>query len=279
MKTIFRAALASAVIALMSACSTPKDVSYFQNSETVFEQAAVNPIKVIPGNKLYILVKSKDPAVSEMFNLPVYSSRIGSNIAGRANASNTTDYLPPSNDGIATYTVDEKGCIDFPLLGSLKVQGMTRSELAGFIKGELMGRQLVKDPTVTVEFVNSGFNVLGEVVSPGRYDMNVDKINVVEALAQAGDLSLNGERKNVKVIREDNGKLVTYTLDLTDLAQISSSPAYWIQQNDIIYVEPNDIRKRQTTINGNSALSTSFWISVASLVTTAVTTVGVFVTK
>lgn len=142
-----------------------------------------------------------------------------------------------------------------------------------------MGRELVKDPTVTVEFVNTGINVMGEVMTPGRYDINRDHLTVLDALSLAGDLTINGRRENVKVLREENGQTKVYTLDLTDLNKLVKSPAYSLQQNDVVYVEPNDFRKRQTTVNGNNALSTGFWISVASLITSAVTTIGVFVNK
>ena len=156
---------------------------------------------------------------------------------------------------------------------------MTRAELAGYIKGELMGRELVKDPTVVVEFLSSGINVIGEVNRPGRYDLNRDDLNILEALSLAGDLSITGQRKNVKVIRVEDGQVNTYTLDLTDAGSLMKNPAFYLQQDDVIYVEPNNMRKRQTTVNGNNALSTGFWISVASLITSAVTTIGVFINK
>ena len=144
---------------------------------------------------------------------------------------------------------------------------MTRSEVAGFIKGELMGRDLVKDPTVTVEFLNTGVSVMGEVLAPGRYDMNRDNITILEALSLAGDLTIQGKRDNVMVIREEDGQLKTYRVDLTNGQQLMSSPAFYLKQDDIVYVEPNGVRKRQTTVNGNTALSASFWVSVASLLT------------
>lgn len=264
---------------IMTGCSTPKDISYFQNSPELFTAIESVPIKLKPEDKLNITVKSKDATVSDLFNLGIYSTRYGSTVSSANTAVSTREYSPGSNDGIANYTVDPQGYIDFPILGKLKVEGMTRSELAGFIKGELMGRQLVKDPVVTVEFVNTGINILGEVVHPGRYDLNRDHLNVIEALTLAGDLTINGVRTNVKVMREENGKTHVYTLDLTDLEKLKNSPAFSLQQNDIIYVEPNDLRKRQSTVNGNNMLSTSFWISVASLITSAVTTIGVFVRK
>ena len=159
------------------------------------------------------------------------------------------------------------GDIDFPVLGKLHIAGMTRSELAGYIKGELMGRDLVKDPVVTVEFLNTGVSVLGEVKQPGRYDMNVDELTILDAIALAGDLDIQGQRENVKVVRREADGLHTYQVDLTDMRNLVASPAYYLQQDDIIYVEPNGVKKRQTTVNGNTALSASFWVSVASLLT------------
>lgn len=275
------AKLFSALLCVMAlgACSTPKNVAYFQNEETIINDIKSKPIVVRPGDKISIVVKSKDASISALFNLPVYSTRVGTVTQANGSSAIGRDYTASANDGIAAYNVDPQGCIDFPMLGTLKVEGMTRSELAGFIKGELMGRDLVNDPVVNVEFINTGVNIMGEVVHPGRYDLNSDDLNILQALTLAGDLTLNGQRENVKVLREENGSIKVYTLNLTDLKSITSSPAYYLQQDDVIYVEPNEMRKRATTVNANSALSVSFWISVASLITTAVTTVGVFVTK
>lgn len=271
---------ACALMLLATGCSVPKDVTYFQNPESVVEIVHQNPIRIEPGDKLTIVVKSKDAAVSDLFNLPVYTQRVGINgISGVVSANSTQNYNQISAEGISGYTVNEKGYIDFPMLGEIKVSGMTRGELAAYIKGELIGRSLVKDATVSVEYLNTGINLMGAVARPGRYEINADNLTILEALSMAGDLTNGGQRKNVKVLREENGKINVYTVDLTDLKGTAASPVYYMHQNDVIYVEPNDIIKRSTTINGNNALSTSFWISVASLITTAVTTVGVFVQK
>lgn len=279
MKNTAFSVLVTMALLLTAGCKAPKDVTYFQDAESIINVAGKQPIKVRPEDKLSIVVKSKDPAVSDLFNLPVYSQRVGTGGVSAGNGTTVRNYNPSASDGISLYTVDPAGCIDFPLLGKLKIEGMTRSEVAGFIKGELMGRDLVKDPTVTVEFVNAGVNLIGEVTVPGRYDLNTDHLNLIEAIALAGDLTINGRRDNVRVLREENGKINVYTVDLTNLKNTAASPVYYLRQNDVVYVEPNDMRKREATVNGNNALSTSFWISVASLITTAVTTIGVFVQK
>ncbi|MDE6027239.1 MAG: polysaccharide biosynthesis/export family protein [Muribaculaceae bacterium] len=266
---------------LLTGCKVPEKVAYFQDTDTntILDMAAVNPITVRPGDKLSIVVKSKDPAISELFNLPVYSNRIGTGGSSVSNNVTLRSYTGPSSESLASYTVDPKGDIDFPVLGMLHVAGMTRAELSGYIKGELMGRNLVKDPTVSVEFLSAGVDVLGEVKNPGRYDINRDKITLLEALSLAGDLNITGQRENVKVIREEGGKLHTYTVDLTNASSVAKSPVYYLQQGDVVYVEPTDMQKRSTTVNGNNALSVGFWISVASLLTSVVTTLAVFIKK
>lgn len=250
----------------VAGCSAPKDVAYFQDvtAETVVPVSAAQGISIKPGDKLSIVVKAKDAALTELFNLGVTATRIGTPSTPSGGVAKT---FTTGNDGMSSYTVTPQGTIDFPVLGKLTVSGMTRSELAGFIKGELMGRDLVKDPVVTVEFMNIGVSVLGEVTNPGRYDVNLDNITLLDALSLAGDLTIQGQRNNVKVIRRQSDGIHTYVVDLTDMGKTVASPAYSLQQGDIIYVEPNGVKKRTTTVNGNTALSASFWVSVASLLT------------
>lgn len=266
---------------VMTGCKAPKDVAYFQDLDatTILENVKKTPIVVKPGDKLAIVVKSKDPELSALFNMPIYTTRVGTGESPNGTKATLRSYSGSSSESVASYTVTPEGDIDFPILGMIKVSGMTRSEVAAYIRGELVGRQLVKDPTVVVEFLSAGVNLLGEVALPGRYDLNRDNLNILQALSLAGDLTINGERTNVKVIREENGQVKTYVLDLTDGSSLVKSPAYYLQQDDVIYVEPNSQKKRASTVNGNNALSVSFWISVASLLTTAVTTIGVFVNK
>ncbi len=276
-----RGLVAGMAAMVMTGCGVPKDVAYFQDidSTTILETAQSAPIKVKPGDKLSIVVKSKDPQLSALFNLPVYSSRIGQGGSTNGNTSELRAYTGAQSESVASYTVTPEGEIDFPVLGYIKVAGMTRAELAGYIKGELMGRELVKDPTVVVEFLSSGISVMGEVNRPGRYDLNRDQLNILEALTLAGDLTINGQRQNVRVVRSENGKVNTYVLDLTDAASLMQNPAFYLQQDDVVYVEPNKQRKRSSTVNGNNALSVSFWVSVASLLTSVVTTIAVFINK
>lgn len=265
-------------IFLFSSCKTPKNVAYFQDvTEDVVVLPSSGEIKIAPNDKLNIMVKTMDPALSALFNLTYVTDRIGENIS--MNNSMGTYNSTIAGSGVSKYTVSPNGTIDFPVLGEIKVAGMTRSELSGFIKGELMGRDLAKDPIVTVEFTNMGVSVLGEVKNPGLYAINQDQISILEAISLAGDLTLEGKRENITVLRENNGEVKSYRVDLTNFKDLSQSPVYYLQQGDVIYIEPIDLKKRQTTNNGNNVLSTSFWISVASLLTSVVTTIGVFVTR
>jgi len=125
----------------------------------------------------------------------------------------------------------------------------------------------VKDPVVIVEYANLGFNVMGEVNKPGRYSFDRDHLTILDAISMAGDLTIQGRRYNVFVMREEGDERVTYRLNLQNAQELLQSPAYYLQQNDVVYVEPNEFRSRQTTVNGNNVLSASFWISVASLLT------------
>lgn len=252
--------LVSAGVFIMSSCSTPKQVAYMQDAThgSVNETTAVRDIRVRPDDKISIIVNSKDPVLADLFNLPVVSHRVGTG----ANASSLS-----SNQFVSYYTVTPEGEIDFPVLGRISIAGMRRHEVADYIKQRLVSEDLVKDPVVTMEYINTGISIMGEVNKPGRYDINKDNITILEALSLAGDLTISGKRDNVLVVREENGKHHNYRIDLTDAGNLYTSPAYYLQQDDVIYVEPNNMKKRSTTVNGNNVLSASFWVSIASLLT------------
>ena len=173
----------------------------------------------------------------------------------------------PEVQGVSGYTVDAHGDIDFPVLGKVHVAGMKRQEIAEYIKGELVRENLVKDPVVTVEFMNLCVSVLGEVNNPGRFSIDRDRLTVLDALSLAGDLTIYGNRYKVIVLRQEDDVQRVYGIDLTSGEHVYSSPAYYLQQNDVVYVEPNAVKARQSTVNGNNVRSTSFWISLASLLT------------
>lgn len=258
--------VAVATVTLLASCATPKNISYFQDaalSDSAMKVTEPREITVRPKDKLSIIVSCRDSRVSNMFNLPIISQQVG------------TDVNYNQSRGLSGYTVDLDGNIDFPILGEMKVQGMTREEVAALIKSELVSQDLVKDPVVTVEFMNLAVSVMGEVIRPGRYNIDRDHFTILDAISQAGDLTIFGNRENVLVLRHEGGEQKVYAINLNSAGQIYSSPAYYLQQGDVVYIEPNDIRKRQSTVNGNNVRSTSFWISFASLLTSVATTISV----
>ncbi|MDO4181305.1 MAG: polysaccharide biosynthesis/export family protein [Bacteroidales bacterium] len=265
---IHRILSAVAFSLLLGACNTPKQISYFQDLQPGESELTVivsEAIKVRPQDKISILVNSRDPLLADLFNLPIISRQIGT----------SSQSISSNGQGISGYTVDENGMIDFPVLGLIKVEGKNRKEIAADIKEQLISKSLVKDPVVTVEFMNLCISVLGEVNDPGRYNIDREKITILDAISMAGDLTIYGKREKVLVLREEEGRQHVYGVNLCSADYIYSSPVYYLQQNDVVYVEPNNTRARQSTVNGNNVRSTSFWISLASLLTT----IGVLVFK
>ena len=247
---------------LLASCNSSKEVLYFQdlksgNSVAVTAEAVA--LKIQPEDKISIIVNSRDPQLMALFNLP----RVNKQMSTMGSVSSTT--LSSTGQDVLGYTVDKNGEIDFPVLGKIYVAGKTREEIAEYIKSELMRENLVKDPVVTVEYLNLCVSVLGEVNNPGRYNIDRDRTTILDVLSMAGDLTINGNRTNIMVMRQDGKNQRIYGIDLTQGNNIYSSPAYYLQQNDVVYVEPNDVRIRQSTVNGNTVRSTSFWISLISL--------------
>ena len=245
-------------VALLTAtsCGTPKDVAYFQdlnnNPDTVITlQNKVITVK--PTDKLYIGVKSKDPQITQLFSLTGSTS----------SSSNVKDAF--------YYTVDSKGNIDFPVLGIIHVAGLTREQIAEKVKKSLLDASLVKDPTVTVSLSNLHYSMMGEVAKPGQYAIDEEKVTILDAISKAGDLTIQGRRQDVMVLRQENGHQKIYKIDLCSGKDIFNSPAYYLQQNDVVYVTPNDTKKRSSTLNGNTVQSTGFWLSVSSLLVTVLT--------
>ena len=245
----------------LCACSTPKDILYFQDlhpGESEMTIADSLEIRVRQEDKISIIVNSRDPHLTDLFNLPYVTRQLG-----QSSLRGSVGY----NQGVSGYTVDDQGNIDFPVLGKIHVAGMKRVEIASYIKDELVSKNLVKDPVVTVEFMNLCFSVMGEVNAPGRFNIDRDRLTILDALSMAGDLTIYGNREKVLVLRQEGNTQRVYGVNLTSGEHIYTSPAYHLQQNDVVYVEPNSTKARQSTVNGNNVRSTSFWISLASLLT------------
>ena len=252
----------AAMVFVLGSCASTKDIAYFQNKlvdqpEKIDKHAG---IVIQPKDQLSIVVSSRNPELVAMFNLPVVSYQAGSEVMA------TSTY----NQRLMGYVVDNDGCIDFPVLGKLEVDGMTRWELAEMIKDKLLNEKLLTDAVVTVEFMNFKISVMGEVQSPGTYTIQGDKVTVLQALSLARDLTIFGKRDNVAVIREKDGERTIYQINLTDV-DMFKSPAYYLQQNDIVYVEPNEIKARQSTIDDKGLRLTSILVSSGSLLVSVAT--------
>ncbi len=239
---------------LCASCSSLKTGLYFRDIESgvAMESAAeAKPITLKPDDKISVLISTKDQLLDERFNI-MASMR---NISGSVSAS-TMPY--------SSYRVDAEGYIEMPELGRISVKGMTRDQVVEVVRTRLIEEGFVSDPVVLVDFVNLGVTVLGEVNKPGRYDIDRDHINIVEAIGMAGDMTIYGVRDNVKVVRVVDGEPQVYMVDLSDAQRLYSSPAFYVEQNDVIYVEPNNKRLRESTVNGNNLFSLSFWVSMSS---------------
>lgn len=249
-------------IILFSSCGAHRQINYLQDLQSGVAEEIKDKsfIRIKPEDKISIVINSKDPLLADLFNLPVVAHRVGYSTTSSLN----------TNQQISGYTVNAQGEIDFPVIGNIRIAGMTREEIAVFIKHELIDRNLVKDPVVTVEFMNHTISVLGEVNKPGRFGIDRDKITLLEALGMAGDLTIYGKRENILVLREENDVQVPHKVNLCSGRDLLSSPVYYLQQNDVVYVEPNNVRARQSTVNGNNVRSSSFWLSLASLLTTVI---------
>lgn len=256
------------LLLLAASCSTPKNVTYFQDLSEgqVIQAEKTLDIRVKPEDKLTIMVNTPDPALSALFNLIQTSTQI------QSTTSTTTQIGQVSTGGsnqTSYYTVNPSGDITFPVLGKLHIAGMTRYEIAEYISKRLTDENLVKDPIITVEFANMGITILGEVGSPGRYEFNKDHMSIIDAIGMAGDLAIDGQRENIMVLRPDGtGKEQAFFLNLTDVQSLYSSPAFYLQQNDVVYVAPNAKVIRETTPNGNTPYTPSFWISLCSFAIT-----------
>lgn len=244
---------------LLTACQSYKKVPYFQNVEVVNgveQQEKLYDAKIMPKDLLTIVVSCTNPELAVPFNLTVASN------AGIA--VSTSSYVT-TQPVLQPYLVDNEGNINFPVLGELKLGGLTKREAEQLIIDKLKP-YMKETPIVTVRMVNYKISVIGEVTRPGTFTISNEKVNLLEALAMAGDMTVYGLRDNVKLIREDaNGKQQIVTLDLNN-AETILSPYYWLQQNDIVYITPNKAKARNSDV-GNS---TSLWFSATSILVSVV---------
>jgi len=251
---------------LLSGCTSYKRIGYLKGVETLSQEQLAEAgklysfKKIMPRDLLTINVNAVSPKAAVPFNLPL---------------------VPVPNDGLAgiyntvgtqTYIVSGDGCINFPVLGKLYVAGYTRTELENVLKDKIYPQYITEEPIVTVRFVNYSISVLGEVNRPGRHQFSSsEKLSLLDALAAAGDLSIYGRRDNVLLKRENvdgSNEFVRINLQDKDLAL---SPYFYMQQNDVIYVEPNKTRGNNASIGASENLSVAIISSLVSVATLLIT--------
>ena len=245
--------------ALFSSCGSTKKIAYLQNSDSInFEQSRfLYDARIMPKDQITISVNTTTPEASLPFNLLLQNAYT----QGRA--------VNFSNSMLMPYLVDNEGYINFPIIGKLKVGGLTKAEAEQLVTEKIRPYLAeTENPVVTVNMASYSVSVLGEVNRPGTFQVSREKITILEALAQAGDLTIYGVRDRVKLIREDaTGKKSVETLNLND-ANIINSPYYYLQQNDVVYVEPNKIKAQNSKVGQTTTLwfsATSILVSLTSL--------------
>lgn len=227
---------------VLMSCSTKKKITYLQDIQPNVSMIVQTPqpIKFESGDQIRIIVHSRDGEVARVFNLEGGSGEH------------------------SQYIVDAQGYVEMPVLGRIKISGLTREEAALAIKYKLLESRMVKDPIVTIDYSGMGYTILGEVKSPGRKSIERDQITLLEAIGEAGDLTIDGVRDNILVLRTVNGEQTPYRVNLLDTRSLYSSPVYYVQQNDVIYVEPNAKKATSATATGSSILTPGFWMSTVS---------------
>lgn len=254
MKKIFF--ILASVILLFSSCRTQEKVLYFQdvvNQETIATQTSTD-IRFEPGDKMSIVVSSAKPQLAAPFNLPMANVQAGSTSRVGSNQ-------------ISIYTIDSEGCVEIPVVGKVKIGGLSRSEATEKIQSALRDRKLLIDAVVTINVYEQYISVLGEVKNPGRINVTQDNITILEALAQAGDLTIHARRDRILVLRKEGNETMPYYVDIRS-KDIMNSPVFYLSQNDVVYVEPNKVRTGQSTVNDNNVRAISTWLSISSFLVT-----------
>ena len=234
-----------------ASCTSPKQILYFQDIDEMVAQKIEEQYEpvIMKDDKLQILISGPDKSVITPYNFTLNSNTTGSYTTAQS---------------VVPYLVDSDGCIDMPGLGRLKVEGMRRVDLVNKITDMLRDGGLIKDPVVSVSFMNYKVTVLGEVRNPGTYLMDGERNTILQALGKAGDLQLTAKRDDIILIRDVDGKQTHIKIDLTK-SDILNSPYFYMHQNDVIYVPQSATRVRQ----GTAALS--LWSTVLSSITTLIT--------
>ena len=256
------------VVALFSttSCLSEKKILYLQGADTLYAvpqqiQQAFE-LKIQPDDDLAISVSSKDPELIARFN--------NNTLIGSGGGMNSTSSQSTTSSGVSYFLVDKNGNIEFPIFGTINTAGKTCKQLAQELQARFINEGWINDAVVNVKVMSFKVTVLGDVKNPGTQTFQGERLTLLEAIGKAGDLNNTAHRHNVLVVREIGETRVTYEVDLKDPKSVFNSPAYYLQQNDIVYVEPNkSVRVKGST--GYTLLSVgativSMLVSVVSLV-------------
>lgn len=261
--------LLSLTIFFFSSCNGYKQLPYLKNAdytipEELTSMTSVHEPIIMPNDIISITVNSTIPGAAVDFNLPILPSNLN-------NAIQSTVTSSASAGSMQNYLIDKDGKLNFPVLGELKLGGMTAKEAQDYISSLISPRYIAEKPIVNIRFVNFTVSVLGEVAKPGIYNSTNGQMTILDALAAAGDMTIYGKRDNVLLVRLlDNGEVVTHRIDMQDKNLIFSKDLFYLQQNDKIYIEPNKAKGNNSNFGtlqtiGLSALS--IVISVIAIIT------------
>lgn len=236
--------LMAVLVLACTACGTTREYAYISDAERDSAQQILNSYNstIMPGDELHIYVDSQTPESVLPFNTE--TNRVASNL-GKIVAAKLQKKEESDLDG---YIVDDEGRIAFPIFGHIQAAGITRDSLAKQIQQLIIDSSYVNDPIVTVELMNFRVTVLGEVAHPKQLHVVGDRLTIFEALAMVGDITKDGKRENVSIVRSENGQQTVGTINLSS-KEIFDSPYYYLKQNDIVYVEPSDLKKKLATRN------------------------------
>jgi polysaccharide export outer membrane protein len=229
-------------------CALKKNIIYLQGTDKINSEQVNYNVKLQKDDFLSISIFGVDENTSKLFNVPQISTSLNK---GYSNGTAS----------VQGYLIDYKGEIDFPIIGKIKFEGLYRSQAIDSLKLKL--KDYIKNPVINIQIQNFKITVLGEVRAPGTFNIPNERITILEAIGLAGDLSINAVRKNIKVIRDESGIKKEYTIDLTSKS-VLSSPVYYLNQNDVIYVEPNQAKVNSSNVTSSAGI----FISIASLLIT-----------
>lgn len=238
-------------LSLLAACHSSQELAYFSDAERDSVQAVLSTYNttIHPGDQLYIYVYSQAPEIAVPFNQETHSIAAEithlNSVGGTNRGNKMSETFQQSNfSQIPGYLVDEAGTIVFPILGKMVVAGLTQDSLSRRIQNMLIDGGYINDPVVTVTPMNFRVTVIGEVSRPQELHITGDRLTILEAIAMCGDLTMDGKRENVTVMREKNGVATPINIDLTKKT-LFDSEVYYLQSNDVVYVEPTDVKKRR----------------------------------